>query len=932
MNGNSDVSHENLDERDGPGKQRRRKASHEPPDGSTQHPLEGALDGALEGDRVATLLTRIVDLAFIGIIFIAPYCMGGRHPLGRFLFIVLAVGLATAWLLRQCRFAGVGWRRSGAEWLILGGILLLLVQLTPLPATVLSAIAPHGSDVLPLWSSTSDVSRLGTWSQLSLHPHATVSALVTFLSYSIIFLVAVQRIEDVRDVQTMLRWIALSAILMAGFGIVQYVGSNGKFLWIYEHPYRDTSGTVKGSFINRNHFAHMLALGLGPLSLWLLRALRDRQKSAERNGFRIQHGLPRADVTVAALAIAMGVVLFAGLMSFSRGGAIAMAVALVVPGALFFRARLLTRNWFVGVVGIALLVLASLSIHGYDRLAGRLDDFTAGSLDELDQGQVRRRLWGANLSAARDHFLFGTGLGSHREVYPMYLEETVPVEHTHAESGYLQVASEGGVVGVVLLAVGIGLCVFWCVAGIAHSKSKRVTACLAAVSGGLAASIVHSLVDFVWFIPACMALTVVLAACALRLFQMANGRSVKTVPVTSPPRVVWAAGFGGLAILGVWMIHAALGPAIASIHWDRYLRASVVAFDLQKERLEEIEASLDLTPTDEQAEVVSTMADHLTAVLNWDPGHARAHLRMAGICLKQFAHFQSESQNRMDLSQIRDAAIASQFASRAALDEWLDRAVGNHRQLLDTALMHARHGLTLCPLQGVGYLFLSELCFLEGGRDAEKAALLDQALKVRPWDAEVLFQAGKESLLLGNDEQAIDYWRRYFHKGGFHQAKLIHLWARRVPIEFFLEHFEPDLRACRLLRERYRQQANSDAYRDFLQHYAEHATEKAETLRGEPAAMRWLEGLRLYRELTADDLADHCASKALDCAPNNFLVRYSLGRFMLKQEKYDEAKKHLRWCSYRKPDDVNVKTLLKAVNAGRLAAPRTAERDEDGRL
>ena len=70
-----------------------------------------------------------------------------------------------------------------------------------------------------------------------------------------------QRIRHVEDVERLLRWCALSAVIMASFGIVQLLAGNGKFFWFYEHPFTTTCDGAKGSFSNRNHFAQFLALG-----------------------------------------------------------------------------------------------------------------------------------------------------------------------------------------------------------------------------------------------------------------------------------------------------------------------------------------------------------------------------------------------------------------------------------------------------------------------------------------------------------------------------------------------------------------------------------------------------------------------------------------------------------------------------------------------
>ena len=107
-----------------------------------------------------------------------------------------------------------------------------------------------------------------------LHPAETLAGLVIFLDFVLLFLVTAQRIRRVENVERLLRWCGLSAVVMASFGIVQYLTANGKFFWFYEHPFSDTCHGATGSFTNRNHFAECLALGVGPLIWWLQDAMR----------------------------------------------------------------------------------------------------------------------------------------------------------------------------------------------------------------------------------------------------------------------------------------------------------------------------------------------------------------------------------------------------------------------------------------------------------------------------------------------------------------------------------------------------------------------------------------------------------------------------------------------------------------------------------
>ncbi len=239
-------------------------------------------------EAVGRLLLQLVDFSLAGVIFLVPLLMGGRHALGQLVLTVLAVAAAWAWSAHrwlECRRQVVGTLRVPAAraeqaarclippaLLLLLGTALLLVQIAPLPPWLLARLAPQVAAVLPLWRGGS--AWPGPWTCISLAPAETLASLVIYLDYGLLFLVAVGRVRHVEDVERLLRWCALSAVIMAAFGIAQLLLSNGKFFWFYEHPLAETSDAAKGSFSNRNHFAHFLALGIGPLVWWLQDALR----------------------------------------------------------------------------------------------------------------------------------------------------------------------------------------------------------------------------------------------------------------------------------------------------------------------------------------------------------------------------------------------------------------------------------------------------------------------------------------------------------------------------------------------------------------------------------------------------------------------------------------------------------------------------------
>ncbi len=265
-----------------------------------------------------------VDWLIAATMIVAPLCMGGRHPVGRLVFVALIGLAAVTWFWQQFVYERRSWRLTGVEWLVFAALGILVLQLMPWPESWLLRVSPALGQRLPLlFGASHEALRLEPWSQISLDPVATRRGLTMCVAYSLWFLVVAQRLRSIDDVERLLRWVAGATILMALLGLAQYVAGNGKFLWVYSHPSRDTFGVVRGAFINQNHFAHMMALGIGPLLWWLIR-------NVHQDGVRNPGGWGRRRTTKNStgwLVTALGVVVIAGLLTFSRAGLAVMLVA-----------------------------------------------------------------------------------------------------------------------------------------------------------------------------------------------------------------------------------------------------------------------------------------------------------------------------------------------------------------------------------------------------------------------------------------------------------------------------------------------------------------------------------------------------------------------------------------------------------------------------
>ena len=245
----------------------------------------------------------------------------------------------------------------------------------------------------------------------------------------------------------------------------------------------------------------------------------------------------------------------------------------------------------------------ALMIFGLDRVSNRLDDFSAGSLERLDHGAAeepsgppprrpcpifcrgnRRRLFPRSLSD-----VYGSAVGRADRVHPCGKQSVAG----SSGNGTGRRRSDGGgncFVRVLVRRRPAGV------------VAVRVRTCTAAIAGGLAASAAHSLVDFIWYVPGCMAMTFLLAACALRVREagkrlgardigsqpgdrardfFGSSRTISFFPNSQVPilriRLAWTAAAVLVLGLGIWMVADRVGPAVAQTYWDQYFVARNVA-------------------------------------------------------------------------------------------------------------------------------------------------------------------------------------------------------------------------------------------------------------------------------------------------------------------------------------------------------------------
>ena len=858
----------------------------------------------------------VIDAALAACIFVVPCLLGGRIALGQSVLAASAAIAALAWSVSVLFSRRPSWTVTWVEPLLLGVIGVGLLQITPLPPALLHFLSPQHGVLLPLWSGNADLAgSLGAWPTLSLNVGETRQAMIVGLSYIALFFVTTQRLRRVGDIERLLKGIAAAAGFMALFGVVQWLTSNGKFYWFYDYPMTTAGHRLKGAFTNRNHFAEFLALGCAPLMWWLLTTLEQRSVTASSFGRRAARN--NADTLLGGLLLLLGVLVFSVLFSLSRGGTVALGVSLIVMLGLLFRAQRLSGRAVAALLSMSLVAGSLFLMFGYEKVSDRLDNW------ESDE---RLAVWEANWKIVCDFPLFGTGLGTHADACPMYYDPPfVEVEFTHAENSYLQIASECGVLGLLLALLGVACCVKWCLRAI-HSKGDvRIRVLSAAVSASLAANVVHAVVDFTWYIPGLMVITLLLAACARRLDQLAAcGVGVSPAPEpslsgTRIPRVLGLATATIVVCCSLWSLPQLEQLAKSEPHWFDYLR---LAMPQKGPASTTMSDANDPDETERIAQFKQKLsALNIAAKLN--PTNARIQMRLASSYLDAFNFLQSQSDDPMPPSQLRDAAKAAQFESSAEMRDWLERAVGKNLKYLDAAVRHSRHAVQLCPLQGLAYVQLAELRFLEDLDPTLAPALLQQALLVRPNSAEVQFAVGEQAWQDEKYDDALKSWKSAFHQDQATQEKILsRLIAGNLPAQMLLDQLTPDLAALQRLETLYRndEQPLPD-YPVIAEAFGEALKQESLNPECERPIDRLVAAAVVFNRVKDAEETEACLRQAFQIDRTSFVVRKTLGAFLLDQERFAEASEHLNWCVRMSPSDRWIRGLAEQALANSLRAP-----------
>ncbi len=261
-----------------------------------------------------------------------------------------------------------------------------------------------------------------------------------------------------------------------------------------------TNERLRGTFVNPNHLAFFLGLALPVVFAWGWWAFRRAREES-----RLERKLLWSAPPVIAWLL-----LFAGLaFTGSRTGLIAALVAVVTQGALLAAGER-SRRLFAAGIGLAGLGVGLVALIGREEGFGRLLGFGGGS-----GWAARVEAWRASIDLISRFPLFGTGLGSFREAFPLVQPAELAGTWHHAHNDPLELLVTVGWIGFALGVVGLVGLLRSLVAGFREGRRSEDRAAALAALGAVVAAGLHESVDFSLTLPAnAFALAILLGAAA----------------------------------------------------------------------------------------------------------------------------------------------------------------------------------------------------------------------------------------------------------------------------------------------------------------------------------------------------------------------------------------------------------------------------------
>ena len=383
--------------------------------------------------------------------------------------------------------------RSPIVYLVISGLFMALLAvwlLTCRVQLVRHRIHKHFALVWVAWGVLLLICCLqsrGVLGFYSADPYQTWIELYLYGGYGSAMLLFVALLRNTQRIRWCVAIILVTAIWQTLFGMINYYSGSPVLGWAPTHY---AFIRVTGTHVNRNFFANMVAMAACFPLVWLL----TKSHLSIRRSERAIHGnLSGSGLLYSLLASLILVILLAGLL---LSGSRAAILSIIVAPLVLLMAVLLDRHLQIALKSFAASVCIAILLFGAGLTTSRFSNLMTDSSERLKQWMFTIDMIGRSLWS-------GQGAGAYETMFRSRASgQLLPLTYDHAHSDYLELLSEFGLLGFIIIGLAIVFIIVKAMRRAYRSKSllrKRLV--LASVMGSVV-MLSHALVDFPLQVPA----------------------------------------------------------------------------------------------------------------------------------------------------------------------------------------------------------------------------------------------------------------------------------------------------------------------------------------------------------------------------------------------------------------------------------------------
>jgi len=458
-------------------------------------------------DTQAPSADRKLFFLFLLLLVWAPIPLGSNRPWASAILEVGLFGIALAWLwlyaLGRTRLHTPFRTARPAIWLFGCWLLLLLLQIVPLPSGLIQLISP-GYASLPL--DPQSVART-----LSLDPYASSGFLLRSSAYALAFCLTLAFVRSRHRLRTIAFVILGSGLMQALFASFAHLAKLDYELFFTRFVH---SGSAIGTFVNRNHLAGYLeiclALGIG----MMIATLRGGQAQSWKQRLRNAAGWMLSARVL--LRISLVIMVVALVMTRSRMGNAAFFNSMLITGLLgLIWSKYATRSTVILLMSLVIIdIFVAGTWFGVENLVKRYEQTTIYREEQPTGGSVEERVEPGMFAAdmLKDYPVLGSGGGTFYVAFPKYRIAAISAYFDYAHNDYVQIATETGLLGLALMGSIVLSTLFVALRTLQQRRDPLARGIAFGATMGIIALMIHSWVDFNLQIPANALTFVVLLA------------------------------------------------------------------------------------------------------------------------------------------------------------------------------------------------------------------------------------------------------------------------------------------------------------------------------------------------------------------------------------------------------------------------------------